>query len=75
MSIIVASILLAASGTTDAPAPQQKEKVICKTLPTTGTRLARDRICMTKSQWRAHQDGTERDVDSMRGPPLPDRGE
>ena len=71
MSLYLLSALLVASTPVQAetPAPK-KEKRICKSAPTTGTRLSRTRVCMTRAQWNAHHRQTERDVQDMGAPQL-----
>lgn len=40
-------------------------EVICKTSPSTGSRIRRDRICMTRAQWREHDQQVRRGVDEL----------
>jgi len=64
---------LAAAAPADAGTPAaDKDKKICKSSATTGTRLARTRVCMTKAQWDLHYRTTERNTEELRrSPPLP----
>jgi hypothetical protein len=69
--MIRAALLLAAAALVTAPAiagtPSQQsqptakpdkpqDKLVCKFINTTGSRLSRDRVCMTRSQWQAQED-------------------
>lgn len=36
--------------------PEAKDKVICKNVKATGTRLSRERVCMSKAQWERSED-------------------
>ena len=43
-------------------APRQKERRICRREPTTGTRLAAPRVCMTQSEWDAVAERAREDM-------------
>lgn len=63
-SIVAAMSMAAAETATIAPAPAEnpkKEKLICKAYKVTGSRLGRNEICMTKSQWDFENDQLNRD--------------
>ena len=41
---------------TAAKPDKPQDKLVCKFINTTGSRLSRDRVCMTRSQWQAQED-------------------
>lgn len=53
-ALATASIAPAAVAAQDAP--DAKDKMICKSVKATGSRLNRERVCMTKAQWDKHFD-------------------
>jgi hypothetical protein len=64
MSVFVSLMLLQAAAA--APVPQQAtaklpddQKVLCKTLVGTGSRLNSQRVCMTKLEWKKLNQGGE----------------
>lgn len=63
VSYILAAALAATSMAPAAMAvekePSSGDKVVCKNVKMTGTRLGRERVCMTKAQW-------EKDADEAR---------
>ena len=75
--MIRTALLLAAAALVSAPAvagtPTQQsqsaaksdkpqDKLVCKFINTTGSRLSRDRVCMTRSQWQAQEDAQADDL-------------
>jgi hypothetical protein len=67
---LIAAVLLASAqpvadpqaATPVTPAPK-KEKKICRTLNTTGSRLGGDRVCKTKAEWDADSEETRQQVE------------
>jgi hypothetical protein len=47
------------------PPPLDPNKVICRTIDRTGSRLARDRICMTRAQWDERTRNDRRETEQM----------
>ena len=42
-----------------AKSDKPQDKLVCKFINTTGSRLSRDRVCMTRSQWQAQEDAQD----------------
>ncbi|MBV9931548.1 MAG: hypothetical protein JO013_11470 [Alphaproteobacteria bacterium] len=66
----------AATSTADA-APAKKadgDKVICRTVPDIGSRLAEKRVCLTREQWRQQKDIERQNLDKIRIRTGPDGG-
>ena len=62
-------LALAAAGSntppaTTGPAPDPN-KIVCRDLGRTGSRLASDRICMTRKEWDERQRADQKDVSDM----------
>jgi hypothetical protein len=45
------------------PAPATSEKKICRTFEVTGSRLAKQRVCMTADEWRMEDAVRNREVE------------
>ncbi len=58
--------LLAAAQETD-----NRSKMVCKIIKATGTRLGRDRVCRTQSEWDIVDAETRRSVDKAAVPSAP----
>jgi hypothetical protein len=78
---VFASLMLLQAAAAAPPPPQQiaalpnDEKVVCKTLVGTGSRLNTERICMTRKEWRKLAEGGEEETrrlqdQSSRGGPI-----
>ena len=69
--LLLASLLLI--GTTDQVANARSDnmpdpnKVICKNLDRTGSRLSSDRVCMTRSEWDERRRQAQRELEQMQG--------
>jgi hypothetical protein len=61
----VATPIAVAAAESNQPQSRQKERRICRREPTTGTRLAAPRVCMTKSQWDAEETRARDDMTTM----------
>ncbi|HEX8216164.1 MAG TPA: hypothetical protein VF577_01750 [Allosphingosinicella sp.] len=59
-AVVLPPIAVAAA---EEPASKEKERRICRREPTTGTRMAAPRVCMTKREWETVE---ERAKDDMR---------
>jgi hypothetical protein len=80
ISTLVFSLLLAASGTSeaaprvaDAPAqeaPKSKPKKICRTTGLTGSRIAK-KLCKTQEQWDQAESASELSVKGKAGTTMP----
>ena len=80
MSTILLSVLLAASGTADAPAntadaspptaQKAKPKKICRTTGLTGSRIAK-KLCKTQEQWDQAESASELSVKGKAGTTMP----
>jgi hypothetical protein len=80
ISTIVFSILLAASGTSEAApraadaaaqeAPKSKPKKICRTTGLTGSRIAK-KVCKTQEQWDQAESASELSVKGKAGTTMP----
>lgn len=46
------------------PAPDPN-KIVCKDLDRTGSRLSKDRVCMTRAEWDQRQRDDQKDVSNM----------
>jgi hypothetical protein len=61
-AMLVSSPVVAKTGTsagdkpTEATASADQQKKVCKKLGTTGSRMAKDRVCMTKEEWKKVED-------------------
>jgi hypothetical protein len=69
----VSAMLIAPAGA----APEKKspgEKVICRELGETGSRLATKRVCLTRDQWRQQEDMKRENLDKIRIRTGPDHG-
>ena len=45
---------------TTAPAEAEQEKLICKTVQKTGSRLRKQKECLTAEDWRARREQTQK---------------
>ena len=61
-AVILPPIAVAAA---EQPASKQNERRICRREPTTGTRMASPRVCMTKREWEAVDERAKEDMRSM----------
>ena len=59
MSILISALLLQAAA---APPVPPKEKLICRTIKATGSRLEQQRVCGTKAQWEVADRETQQHV-------------
>jgi hypothetical protein len=73
MSVAPRIVLALAALTATAPpaqaAPAKKDdpsKVVCRTLPELGSRLAEKRVCLTREQWRQQKDMERQNLDKIR---------
>lgn len=76
--MIAFSLLLAAASVgpaeaEPAPPPAAEEKLICRTNVVTGSRLRKQKVCLTKDGWKRAQDGAARDFDDSRRAALRDK--
>ena len=55
----------AAQGGSAAP-PAKKDKMICRTMEMTGTRLGGGRVCKTESEWQKDKEDAERMLNGRR---------
>lgn len=60
-AVVLPPIAVAAA---EEPA-REKERRICRREPTTGTRMASPRVCMTKREWEAVDERAKDDMRSM----------
>ena len=62
-------LALAAAGTnlttTTKPPIADPNKIVCRDLGRTGSRLASDRVCMTRHEWDERQRADQKDVSNM----------
>ncbi|MEY4619761.1 MAG: hypothetical protein RIS65_933 [Pseudomonadota bacterium] len=80
ISTVVFSLLLAASGTSEAApptadaaaqeAPKAKSKKICRTTGLTGSRIAK-KLCKTQEQWDQAESASELTVKGKAGTTMP----
>ena len=59
-AMILPAGALAADG---EPKTDDTQKLICKNIRDTGSRLATKRICMTEAEWAEHRRNTKQDID------------
>lgn len=52
---------------TAAKPDKPQDKLVCKFVNTTGSRLSRDRVCMTRSQWQAQEDAQDDELQQGMG--------
>ncbi|WP_326525016.1 hypothetical protein [Sphingomonas sp.] len=71
-SLMLLAMLAAGDPTAAVPAPAKpakEDKIICRYIETTGSRVAGERVCMAKSQWtraaQATSEGLGRAIDSF----------
>lgn len=61
--------LVAAGGNVSPPATARPapdpNKIVCRDLGRTGSRLASDRVCMTRHEWDERQRADQKDVSDM----------
>ena len=52
---------------TPNPAPKGKDpnRIICETIERIGSRLQKDRVCLTAQQWKDHQAGHRADLEKV----------
>jgi hypothetical protein len=48
-----------------SPSSIDPNKIICRTIDRTGSRLAKDRICMTRAQWDERTRNDQRETQQM----------
>ena len=63
-AVILPPIAVAAAET---PGTTKKERRICRREPTTGTRMASPRVCMTRREWEAVDERAKEDMRNMQG--------
>ena len=51
-----------AAGNADS-ADNKRDKMICRDMGETGSRLSKKRICMTSAEWAEHRRNTKMDID------------
>ncbi|HEX8643504.1 MAG TPA: hypothetical protein VF702_06270 [Allosphingosinicella sp.] len=61
----VATPIAVAAAEADQPPRQKKERRICRREPTTGTRLAAPRVCMTQREWDGQAEAAREDMSKM----------
>ncbi len=62
LSILLAASLSAAPAAAPSNTPTDeanRDRMICRSRPVLGSRIARQRICMTGEQWRLHANDLE----------------
>jgi len=59
---LLASSVSAYAQETPQPAPTPAEKLVCKSVALTGSRMGRKKVCMTKAQAKAEEDSARREV-------------
>jgi Spy/CpxP family protein refolding chaperone len=67
--IVLGLAALSAAAPPVQAAPAKKDdpgKVICRTLPELGSRLAEKRVCLTREQWRQQKEMEQQTLDKMR---------
>lgn len=66
LTAVIASPGLAQSSATPQVAPKidnPKQKVLCKSINSTGSRISSDRVCKTQAEWDADADATRDDLE------------
>jgi hypothetical protein len=65
--MLLPAILLALAPAPQAATPPQapREKLVCRKQDTTGSRLASQKICMTKAQWEERTRTDERTINNL----------
>jgi hypothetical protein len=65
-----AAVIAAPAAAGDAPTqgqaaqkPDASQKVVCKFVDTTGSRLSRNRECKTRAQWQAESEAAADDIE------------
>jgi hypothetical protein len=75
--ILIGLAAVAAIAPAVSAAPAKKadgDKVICRTVPEIGSRLAEKRVCLTREQWRQQKDIERQNLDKIRIRTGPDGG-
>lgn len=82
IAFLVAAAVVAAPATARSPAGQSSpaakstqadEKVVCRLINTTGSRLGGERVCKTRAQWNAESDRTREDFEDAPRQPSGDQ--
>ena len=77
MRIFLGLAVAASAASAAAAEPAKKadgDKVICRTVPDIGSRLAEKRVCLTRDQWRQQKDLERQNLDRIRIRTGPDGG-
>lgn len=73
IAFLVAAVIVAAPANAGSPvgqspltakSTQAEEKVVCRLVNTTGSRLGGERVCKTRAQWNADSDRTREDFEN-----------
>jgi hypothetical protein len=61
IAFAVATVLFPSSAWAEETKPSSG-KLVCESTPSTGSRVARTRICMTKDQWRTQREALSQEL-------------
>jgi hypothetical protein len=73
ITLLLALVFMAAPAVAQAPATQTRpspkaqkpaDKLVCRFINTTGSRLIGDRVCKTRAQWDADADAAREDFEN-----------
>ena len=82
IAFLIATAIITASATVTSPVDrspqaaknaQADEKVVCRSINTTGSRLGGERVCKTRAQWNAESDQTREDFENAPRQPSGDQ--
>ena len=65
-AVAVPAIAGAPTGQTQTTAAKPADKVVCRFVNTTGSRLSREKECHTRAEWNRQSEDTADDIDRQR---------
>lgn len=74
MYVMILASLLAGQAGADAKGPPKDEKRVCRTIPSTGSRLGSKRICLTEREREEQAEALEKELGQERNTPPPTPG-
>jgi hypothetical protein len=74
MYVMILASLLAGQAGADAKGPSKDEKRVCRTIPSTGSRLGAKRVCLTERQREEQAEALEKELAQERNAPPPPPG-
>jgi hypothetical protein len=81
IAFLMAASIIAAPATAGSPVHQSSdgkstqadEKLVCRSINTTGSRVGGQRVCKTRAQWNAESDQTREDFENAPRQPSGDQ--